>query len=289
MVRILPRFLTAPSNSDQEGDHILSTQPSRSLGDFDKPVILRQAPHWSRAVVWSLIGVTVATVAWSCLAKFEEAVPAQGKLEPKGMVQPVQAPVGGVVRQVFVEEGQAVQAGDRLLSLDPKTTQAQLASLRSIRTKLQQENAFYRSQLANQTADPTKVTPPLDMAPGIIQLTSNRAALVAENALYRAQLAGDTTGASLSPLQQDRLAVAQEELNSRLSIANLEVDQLRRQLTQTQAQLANAREALRVNQDILVRIGPLADRGAIGQIPYLQQEQEVNNRQTEVNRLVLEE
>ncbi|MEB3312775.1 MAG: HlyD family efflux transporter periplasmic adaptor subunit, partial [Cyanobacteriota bacterium] len=93
----------------------------------------------------------------------------------------------------------------------------------------------------------------------------------------------------LSPLQQERLAVAEEELNSRLSIANLEVDQLRRQLTQTQAQLANAREALRVNQDILLRIGPLADRGAIGQIPYLQQEQEVNNRQTEVNRLLEEE
>jgi multidrug efflux pump subunit AcrA (membrane-fusion protein) len=211
-------------------------------------------------VVWSLIGVTVATVAWSCLAKFEEAVPAQGKLEPKGMVQPVQAPVGGVVQQVFVTEGQAVQAGDRLLSLDPKTTQAQLASLQSIRTKLQQENAFYRSQLANQTADQTQVTAPLGLAPEIIQLTSNRAALVAENALYRAQLAGSSAGASLSPLQRERLVVAQEEVNSRLSIANLEVEQLRRQLTQTQAQLANAREALRVNQDILVRIGPLAHR-----------------------------
>ncbi|NJL49522.1 MAG: HlyD family efflux transporter periplasmic adaptor subunit, partial [Leptolyngbyaceae cyanobacterium SM2_5_2] len=74
-----------------------------------------------------------------------------------------------------------------------------------------------------------------------------------------------------------------------MNIANLEVDQLRRQLTQTQAQLANARDALRVNQDILVRIGPLAEKGAIGEIQYLQQEQEVNNRQTEVNRLVEEE
>ncbi|MEB3313341.1 MAG: biotin/lipoyl-binding protein, partial [Cyanobacteriota bacterium] len=207
MVRIPSRISPARPKPRQDGDQVLSTQPSRSLEHFDKPVILRQAPHWSRAVVWSLIGVTVATVTWSCLAKFEEAVPAQGKLEPKGMVQPVQAPVGGVVQQVFVQEGQAVQAGDRLLSLDPKTTQAQLTSLQSIRTKLQQENAFYRSQLANQSADQTQVTAPLDLAPGIVQLTSNRAALVAENALYRAQLAGNNAGASLSPLQQERLAV----------------------------------------------------------------------------------
>jgi hypothetical protein len=40
MVRILPRFLTTPANPDQAGDRILSTQPSRSLEDFDKPVIL---------------------------------------------------------------------------------------------------------------------------------------------------------------------------------------------------------------------------------------------------------
>ncbi|XGB43540.1 MAG: HlyD family efflux transporter periplasmic adaptor subunit [Nodosilinea sp. LVE1205-7] len=44
-----------------------------------------------------------------------------------------------------------------------------------------------------------------------------------------------------------------------------------------------------MNQEILVRIGPLAERGAIGAIPYLQQKQEVNNRRTELNRLIQEE
>jgi hemolysin D len=78
-------------------------------------------------------------------------------------------------------------------------------------------------------------------------------------------------------------------VNSRLSIAALERDQLERQLTQTRVQLANARDDLRVNQEILDRVKPLADQGAIGEIPYLQQEQEVKNRQTEVNRLVEEE
>jgi hemolysin D len=268
-----------------DGDAVLSTQPSRQIEQFDKPVILRQSPRWSRAVVWSILGVTTFTIAWSFFAKFEQAVPAQGKLEPQGMVQPVQAPVGGVVQQVYVQEGQAVEAGDRLVSLDPNTTQAQLASLESIRTKLLDENAFYRSQLADQI----EVSAPVDIAPGLVQLTSNRAVLVAENALYRAQLAGDATGSSLPSAQRDRLQAANAELNSRLSIASLEVDQLRRQLTQTQSQLANARQDLRLNQDILVRVAPLAEKGAIGQIPYLQQEQEVSNRQTEVNRLLEEE
>jgi hemolysin D len=270
---------------EQNGDAVLANQPSRQQVQFDKPVILRQSPRWSRAVVWTLLGVTTFTIGWACLAKFEEAIPAQGKLEPKGMVQPVQAPVGGVVEQVLVVEGQTVEVGDPLLRFDPETTQAQLNAQRAIRTQLQQENAYYKAQLADQT----EVTAPVDVDPGLIQLTSNRAALVAENALYRAQLAGDATGSSLPAVQRDRLRAATAELNSRLSIANLEVDQLRRQLTQTQAQLTNARDALRVNGDILDRIKPLFEAGGIGEIQYLQQEQEVNNRQTEVDRLVEEE
>ncbi|MGF1570256.1 MAG: HlyD family type I secretion periplasmic adaptor subunit [Nodosilinea sp.] len=284
MVRI--NSVSPGSEADStNGDAVLATQPSRQREQFDKPVILRQSPHWSRAVVWTIVGVTVSTVAWACLAKFEEAVPAQGKLEPKGIVQPVQAPVGGVIEEIFVEEGDAVEAGDPLVSFDPKTTQAQLTSLQAIQVKLKDENDYYRSQLADQL----DANVPENIAPGIVQLTSNRAALVAENALYRAQLSGDVNGASLSAAQQQRLLTATDELNSRLSIASLETDQLRRQLTQTRAQLANARDALRVNQDILERLGPLAERGAIGEISYLQQEQEVSTRQTEVNRLVEEE
>jgi multidrug efflux pump subunit AcrA (membrane-fusion protein) len=284
MVRINGIPQNSPAN-DENGNGVISTRSSRQKTQFDKPVILRQAPHWSRAVVWGIVGVTVATVGWACLAKFEEAVPAQGKLEPKGVVQPVKAPVGGVIDEVFVDEGEAVEIGDILVTFDPQATRAQLASLESIQDKLNEENSYYRAQLQDQT----QVMAPAEIAPGIAQLTSNRAALVAENNLYRAQLAGDLTGESLPPEQRARLRTATEEVNSRLSIAALERDQLERQLSQTRVQLGNAREDLRVNQDILERIQPLADRGAIGEIPYLQQEQEVKNRQTEVNRLIEEE
>jgi multidrug efflux pump subunit AcrA (membrane-fusion protein) len=284
MVRINNIIQNSPAN-DENGNRIISTQPSRHKTQFDKSVILRQSPHWSRAVVWGIIGVTVATVGWAFLAKFEEAVPAQGKLEPEGVVQPVKAPVGGVIDEVLVKEGESVEVGEILLTFDPQATRAQFASLEAIREKLIEENNYYRAQMADQA----NVIAPTEISPDIAQLTSNRAALLAENSLYRAQLAGDLTGETLAPAQRQRLRTATEEVNSRLSIAALKVDQLERQLTQTRVQLANARDALRVNEDIYNRIQPLAERGAIGEIQTLQQEQEVKNRQTEVNRLIEEE
>jgi len=41
-------------------------------------------------------GRTTTVIVWACVAKIEEAIPAQGKLEPLGAVKDVQAPVGGV-------------------------------------------------------------------------------------------------------------------------------------------------------------------------------------------------
>lgn len=290
MIRINGNRPDASTNGHANGhlsdeDRVINSQPSREQEVFDKPVILRQSPRWSRAVMWGIVGVTGATLLWACIAKIEEAVPAQGKLEPKGIVQPVQAPVGGVIEAVHVEEGQTVEAGDRLVSLDPESTQAQLESLRQIRQKLQEENAYYRAQQSGNAS----ASVPSGLNPNIAQLTSNRAVLAAENALYRAQLNGDLSGVSLSAEEQQRLSTSIDELESRFSIDQLEVDQLQRQLAQTREQLANAEKALQVQQDILVRIEPLYAKGAIAQIPYLQQEQEVSDKQTEVNRLIQEE
>ena len=254
---------------------------------FDKAVVLRQSPVWPRAVAITIMAATSITASWACLAKVEEAVPAQGKLEPSGVVQPVQAPVGGVVETIHVEEGEPVEAGELLITLNQAESQAQLESRRQVRAKLKQENDFYRAQLDG--ADDDTVGAPLRLAPELVQLTSHRAALADDIQLYQAMLQGEQTVETLNPSQQQRFRTSLAELNSRLSISALEVEQLQRQLTQTRQQLSNARRNLRVNEDILNRLRPLVERGGFSEIQFLSQEQEVSNRQTEVNTLMEEE
>ncbi|NER46289.1 MAG: hemolysin D, partial [Symploca sp. SIO1A3] len=71
-------------------------------GKFDQGVILKQSRGWSRAILWTIVGVTTFGVTWAYFARIEEAVPAQGKLEPQGAVQEVQVPVSGVVTEVKI-------------------------------------------------------------------------------------------------------------------------------------------------------------------------------------------
>ncbi|MDB9525037.1 HlyD family efflux transporter periplasmic adaptor subunit [Oscillatoria sp. CS-180] len=250
--------------------------------NFERPVILRQSPRWARYVVWGIVGVTVTSVTWACLAKIEEAIPAQGKLEPSGVVQPVQAPVGGVVEDIRITEGETVQQGDILVTMDPSSTRAQLESLEDVRDSLMEESEFYRSQLS---AAPEVEGAPTTVSPEVARLTSNRVALIEENELYRAILRGDITATNLSPQQRERVQTSLGDVNSQIAINQLQIEQLNEQLEQVQTQLANAIEALRVEQEILGSISPLVEQGGISKLQGLRQEQEVNNRQTEVNSL----
>jgi HlyD family type I secretion membrane fusion protein len=259
---------------------------SASGPNFERPVILRQSPRWARYVVWGIVGVTVSTVTWACLAKIEEAIPAQGKLEPIGVVQPVQAPTGGIIEEIRVTEGESVEQGEVLITLDPRATRAQLKSLQDVRESLVEENQYYRSQLS---PSPEVEGTPTGVSPEVARLTSNRVALVEENELYRAILRGDVTAGNLSPRQRERVQTSLGDVNSQIAINQLEIEQLTKQLDQVRVQLANAAQALDVEQEILGSIEPLVEQGGISRLQGLRQSQEVNNRRTEVNSLREEE
>ena len=258
---------------------------------FEQPVILEQSNIWSRAILWVLMGVTTTAIVWACVARIEEAIPATGKLEPQGTVKEVQAPVGGVVKAIYVEDGQKVKQGDRLLSLDSSADVAQLASLMKIRTALNQENQFYQAQMRQPSASISteQAMVNLGLPTQLMSLSKSRSALTAENQLYRAQLSGSARGISLTPEQQYRLESNQTELNSRVAAAESEVEQLTKQLSQTTIQLAGVKDTLAMNQGILNDLEPLAKVGALSRIQYVKQEQEVRSARSEADQLAQEQ
>ena len=108
------------------------------LNSFDES-ILQQGRFWMRTVTWTLIGTSLFGLAWLALARTEEIVVASGQLEPIGSVQDIQMPVGGVVDQILVSEGDRVKAGQVLMKLDTEASEQQRLSLeKNIRLKQEQ-------------------------------------------------------------------------------------------------------------------------------------------------------
>ncbi|KAM3115041.1 HlyD family efflux transporter periplasmic adaptor subunit [Phormidesmis sp. 146-33] len=250
---------------------------------FDQPVILQRSPFLSRAIVWGIVSVTTFSLVWAGVAKVEEAIPATGKLEPQGSVKEIQAPVNGVVKAVYVKEGQSVNQGDLLLTLDSTSAQAQLTSLQKIRTGLIQEKQFYQAAIAGSMTQIDETV----RSPELAALTKNRLGLVSENQLYRSQL--NDSSSNLTADQQLRLRASQQEKTSRTATAQLETEQLKRQLQQTQTRLASAQDIAAINQGINRDLEPVAREGGISRIQFLKQQQELRTNQAEVTQLIQEE
>ena len=300
--------LVSTKKSDSQSTLAVKNKPSLPRRKFEQTVILRQSPKWSRAIIWAVMGVTTFGILWSAVAKIELVVPTRGQLKPVGRVKEVQVPTNGVVKEVFVEDGDKVQEGELLFSLDSTASKAELESAQEISQSLSQENKLYRAlmdgSLSSDNLD--EITAKLDVPREVFLLSRNRTELVEENQLFRAQL-GLPPERKLNPEQLSRLRAAKQELQSRTAAARLEVEQLEKQLNQnqieladTRKQLATAREvlgeikqrnddyiaqaeaSLEIDRGIVDSIAPLVKEGALSEFQLKTRQQQLNDRQAQI-------
>ena len=124
-------------------------------------VVLVQGNTWIRGVTWSLIPTAGFGLGWLALARTEEVIVVQGKLEPECDVKEIQLPVGGVVKKILVEAGDRVDKGQVLIQLDQEVSTEQLRSL-STRIRQKEAQIDQTQQLTDQQIKTTKEQLELD-------------------------------------------------------------------------------------------------------------------------------
>ena len=127
MIDILQRFfnqsgISILSNISQNSDSgELGIQPSKSL---------------AKTITWTLLGTSVGAFSFLALAKTDEVVVAKGLLHPIGDVRVVQIPMGGVLKEMLVTDGQRVNKEQILLRLDKEASEDKVRrSLQILRAK----------------------------------------------------------------------------------------------------------------------------------------------------------
>ncbi len=80
-----------------------------------------ERPHspYARAIMYALIGLVISLITYISIAEVDQVATASGVVRPDGRVKVVNHPEGGRVTAIMVREGDLVQEGDVLLSLDP--------------------------------------------------------------------------------------------------------------------------------------------------------------------------
>lgn len=80
--------------------------------------LIDDAPRVIRLTLWTIFAFVLLAILWAGFARLDEVTRGEGKAIPSSRLQKIQNLEGGIVTELFVHEGQIVEAGTPLLHLD---------------------------------------------------------------------------------------------------------------------------------------------------------------------------
>lgn len=206
--------------------------------------ILRQEPLRARVLLRSILIVVAVFILWASVAPLDEVTRGEGKVIPSRQVQVLQSIDGGLVDEILVKEGDAVQPDQLLVKIDEtrfvssvKENRAQYLALvaKAARLKALSDGKPFEAPSEVQKEEP--------------------AVLAQERQLYDAKKA---------------------EIDAALSIARQQLAQRQQELNEAQARRAQAAQSYDLTSRELTVTRPLINSGAISEVELLRLERDVS-------------
>ncbi|MEE4078718.1 HlyD family type I secretion periplasmic adaptor subunit [Pseudomonas viridiflava] len=194
----------------------------------------------SRAIsltVWIFAALLLGALLWAGFAILEEVTTGEGKAIPSSKVQVIQNLEGGIVSDIFVREGQAVDKGDTLLRLDD-------TRFMSSRSESEVDRLTLTAQVERLAAEAEgrSLTLPAEVTSSAPQVAAD------EQALYESR--------------QRRLASEQRTINDQLRQKTQELAEFRSKQEQFRSSLALVQQELDMS-------APLVSSGAVSPVEIL--------------------
>jgi len=168
---------------------------------------------------WLIMGVIAAFLVWAYFADIERVVVATGEVSPQGQVKVIQHLEGGIIEAFHVTEGDRVNAGDALVSLNLVTAglnRDEIQTLLDTRLLVRARLAAEASGEALAVADALSNQHPALAAAEQAVFSARRAELASELGVFSEQLNRLSRKLDESTTQQGaleaNLALVREEL-----------------------------------------------------------------------------
>jgi len=192
-----------------------------------------------RWAVWAVL----LLLLWAALAPVDEVTRGEAKVVPTRQVQIIQSVDGGVVEEILVREGQVVEAGQKLLRVDPTRFASSLGESRvsqqALRAKAERLQALTQGRAFQPPEDLLKDAPDI---------------VAQERSLYESRRA---------------------ELSAQLSITQSQLSQRQQELNEARSRKEAAERSLELVQRELNATRPMVNSGAVSEVEVLRLEQQV--------------
>lgn len=200
--------------------------------------LIDDSPRVVRITLWAILGFFIIMIAWAALAEIDEVTRGDGKAIPSSRLQKIQNLEGGIVAEVFVHEGEVVNAGAPLLRLDDTRFRSNAGESEADRLALEARIQRLTAQVEGKdtlTLSPTIMAKSPDIANGELEL----------------------------------FASVNKRIQSELSGLNEQLVQKKQELLDYQAKAEQYRRSLSLLQQEISMSEPLVAKGAISKVELL--------------------
>ena len=244
--------------------------------DDGTAAVLLNTPTRARILLWSCFVFFIVAIIWSAWAELDEVTSGQGKIIPSRQLQVVQNLEGGIVKEVFVREGEVVQAGQELMRIDD-------TRFRSDFREREQELVSLKGDVARLTAE---------MASVKVLAESKRP--WRDQITISVQPINFPEGyAQLFPEYAKRQTSARDEslnnLKNQLFIMTQQIEQKESEIIEINAKIRTLSRSVELASQELSMNRPLAKEGIVPQVELIKLERQVNEMRGELEntRLLL--
>nr|WP_262411934.1 HlyD family type I secretion periplasmic adaptor subunit [Pseudomonas sp. Wu6] len=199
--------------------------------------LIEDAPRVIRLTIWAIIAFFVFLVVWAGFSEIDEVTRGDGKAIPSSKLQKIQNLEGGIVAELYVKEGQIVEAGAPLIRLDDTRFVSNAGETEALRLAMQLRVERLSAQVDDR---------PLTIPDDVLKAAPSQAAN--ERSLYesrRQQLKDEVGGL------QEQLVQRQQELREFTS-----------KQSQYRSQLSLQRQEINMSE-------PLVAQGAVSPVEVL--------------------
>jgi len=231
--RIFAYWIPPPKSEDEEVDWLSDADYARS----------QQTPLRARFLLRWLGGLLVLFLVWAAIAQVDEVTRGTGKVTPSRQVQVIQAVDGGIISEILVREGQAVEAGQLLFNID---TTRFTSSVRE--NRVQYLALLTKAERLRALAEGT----PFEAPPEAVK--EDPVLVEQERNLYNAK---------------------RNELEAQLGIARQQLAQRTQELVEIRSRREQAAQSYDLTAKELAMTKPLASSGAVSDVELLRLERDV--------------
>ncbi|QSX34058.1 HlyD family type I secretion periplasmic adaptor subunit [Shewanella avicenniae] len=231
--------------------------------------MLTEAPSTHKHIIWGIATMLLCFLVWAAVSKLDRVTTGTGKVIPSSQVQVIQSLDGGILKEMYVQEGMVVTKGQPLVRIDD-------TRFRSDAAQQQQEVDSLRANVIRLNAE----------------LSSIQISNIAQD--WREQIQIVKTPPEfpegLQTSQPELVARQQEEFDGRLDNLVNQLEILARQIQQRQQEneeLASKITTLSTSFQLVTRelelTRPLAAKGIVPEVELLKLERNVNDIKGELS------